>query len=160
MLLGQPLWQWPEPFRMELPAFHVPNFFMEGDDLWALQPRKVAPLFGRPAEEPVAFSDARNATLFHFVRGLRQPLAVPLRFEREGQPVDPLVAHGALPGNAIWLVTDLGVVVSTGDSELGHWFIPKSVLDRRWEAFRKSAQAEAGLPATSRPISETNSHVR
>ncbi len=157
----QPRWSWPEPFRLDFPSF-VP----EKECLWSLQPRKFRWSFAYPPEEPVRFADDRNATLFRFEPDIRQAFSMPLRFERNGKVIDPFdLRVGGPPPNPAgptipqWLVTDKGVMVGCSD-QAGHWLISKSVLDRRWEALRKSARERPDLEATSQTTIETNANSR
>jgi len=147
--LRQPRWQWPEPFPLEFSSF-----VLEGENLWSLLPRSERPWFGigGMSSEPVQFSDDRNATLLRFGPRLREALSVPIRFDREGRACDPcdLKPGSPLPSGKtpmdrivpIWMVSDQGILVSSLDEKRGHWLIPRSVLDQRWEAFQKSKEEE------------------
>ncbi len=152
----KPRWQWPDPFALE-----VASFALQDENLWSVQPRKFH-FWMNPFQsyEPVIFKDDRNATLLRFAPGIPGPMTVPLRFEKAGQPFDPFVRStpGSAPRGwspfrpsvAEWLVTEQGVVVIGLDEEPGHWLVPGAEIEKRWNAFLKSARTEnLAKPGTS-----------
>ena len=138
--LGPSRWDWPPGFELE--ASHI---LADGKILWILNPRKVwTELFSNRNQEPVAFSDDRQATLFCFEPEFRQPLTVPVRFEKDGQPVDPFdprlgkfpfpglwerLSHGE-NNVPYWLDTPAGLLLSS-PALGGHWLISKAALEAR-----------------------------
>jgi hypothetical protein len=139
-------WDWPKDFPLEPSSIAV-----EDQKLWALCPRKVWQFTSLDAEESVKFLDDRQATLFYFEAGSRQPLSAPIHFEDldravvskgkiNDQPVDSLSPDGGgyMPGLAsigrhignamFWLKTPDGLVFGS-PNYCGHWLIPNSALE-------------------------------
>jgi len=151
--LLQPMrWDWPENFPLE-PS----SILADEQALWVLCPRKTYQNQMFPqAREPVKFSDARQATLFHFDSESRAPQSVPIHFESNskivipivnGQPVDMLspMAGGYLgiqerivshEGNTVfWLKTPDGFIFGA-PKYCGHWLIPNAALQTKLDAQR------------------------
>jgi hypothetical protein len=157
-------WDWPQSYPLESSCITA------GDrQLWVLAPRKVYTQPG-PAQEPVNFSDGRDATLFYFESTLRQPLTVPLHLEAERlAEVSPGNGHAVPPqnpfvhsfmeimqsrlsaeGNAgvFWLETPAGLVLG-GPACCGHWLIPRTTLESRFKVQRQMMGRQSNRTATS-----------
>ena len=149
--LPSPKWDWPEDFPMEETLLAV-----EGRALWALNPRKFSNEdFPREPDEPVTFTDDRDATLFRFESEFRPPLALRVRFEANGQGINPFLAREAgfsrgswvKPNRQFWLPTPQGLVLAVPKA-VGHWLIPRPVLETKLETLRKPLRERAKAPAT------------
>lgn len=154
--LGTARWDWPSAFDL-----NASRFLAEGKNLWVLAPRKVWKFMGHAFDEPVKFSDARQATLFRFEPGSRSPLAVPVAFEKTGiEPFNPGQGRffslqlrdrrraGDFP---FWLETPAGFVLSA-PALGGHWLLPRAALESRLARLRNQArtgQAPSPLPSPS-----------
>jgi hypothetical protein len=148
-------WDWPQNFPLE-PA----NLFAEDKKLWVLCPRKVWNWFGPKGEEPIQFSDDRQATLFCFEPEFRQPLPLAIHFENNGQTLEPFQPPPNDPmrnwrrlmdhtGNTeFWMKTPEGLVFST-TSSCGHWLISSSVLEPKLQAQRDLLHQSSTSPAPS-----------
>jgi hypothetical protein len=148
-------WDWPQPFPLE-PS----SILAEEKKLWVLSPRNTWDTF-RP-EEPVKFSDTRQATLFYFEPEFRQPLSAAIHFEEipaaelphiNNQVLDMLAppvfqqwhrfeTHAGNMG--FWLKTPEGLVYGAPHFS-GHWLIPNAALETRFQAQRER------LRLTSKP---------
>jgi hypothetical protein len=154
-----PRWVWPKEFPMDT------SFFAgDGTSLWILTPRKFwyGPSNGI---EQVEFTDSRQATLFHFIPEIRAPMSVPIRFENSSPACDPLdspqsgLAYQSMrvltqrPNlNLLFLDTPESLILAVPNI-MGHWRIPKSSLQARFDAQKKSLPIEARTAAsqTHRP---------
>lgn len=135
----KPRWEWPAGFALDASCI-----LAEGTNLWVLSPRKVWNPMGISFEQPVNFSDARQATLFRFEANSLKPLSVPLAFEPASiEPFDPFhggysflsfraYGRGEYP---FWLQTPAGLLFSA-PALGGHWLIPKAALDSRLGTLR------------------------
>jgi TolB-like protein len=165
-------WDWPQGFPLE------PSSIAAGNHrLWVLCPRKVWQDNSLVATEPMKFSDDRQATLFCFAPGSRQPLSVPIRFEDvdramvskqkiNGRPVESLSPAGGgymnnwqrlvhHIGNAVfWLKIPEGLVFGA-PNYCGHWLIPNSALESALQAQKQNLDRETKTN-TSGPASPTN----
>lgn len=127
-LLGQPCWDWPKPFHLEYPCVVA-----EGKNLWVFHPRKVESVY--QTDEPVVFKDNRDATLLHFTYGRREATAAPIRFEKDGQQIDPFDRKqlAFVPGPdtpvPLCLLSPDGLVLSC-HRLMGHWLIPKGEIEK------------------------------
>lgn len=143
--LGRPCWDWPEPFRLDYPSIIV-----EGKSFWMLHPRRIL-MQTRAPEEPIVFRDDRHATLLHFEPGTRQATTVPIRFERDGQPIDPFDRSHVLfkmskmfdPLAPFWTDSPDGFVVCCYNL-MGHWFIPRSEIEKRLTPLKFESTATGG----------------
>ena len=140
----RPRWEWP-PAEMVYSA----GIRADGKALWALIPREQS---GRHPEAPPpsSYQDDRNATLIRFEEEFRQGLSLPLRFEKEGQPIDVFSpfqwpSYGGEPPVLFYLVIPKGLVVASSGLA-GHWFIPKAALEPRLEALRRQLRADNVVP--------------
>jgi len=127
-------WDWPQPFKLE-PA----NFTADGNQLWVLTPRFFG--MGYEAEEPVKFTDDRQATLFYYHPQSRQPQTAAIRFQDSGLPGDskqlrfPSVSwieqfcQSGAP--FYWFRTPAGLVLATPLSN-GHWLVPEAFLQSQF----------------------------
>ncbi len=158
-------WDWPENFPLE-PS----SIVAEDQKLWVLCPRKVWQQdFSPVSEEPVNFSDDRQATLFCFEPGSRKPLSVPIHFEDteravvlksqiNGQPADSLSPRGGgYMGNfaslgrhignvKFWLKTPDGLIFGA-PNYCGHWLIPNSTLETMMTTPGKTSHEQVPTPA-------------
>lgn len=141
-------WDWPAGFDLGASRIAVKT-----NALWILAPRKIYPGFS--PQEPVKFSDARQATLFCFESGLRAPLSVPVALEPIGiDPFDALKGgyfvasqlgrHYDIP---FWIDTPAGLVLSTPKLQ-GHWLIPWAALEQRLALLRAKRETP-GSPAAA-----------
>ena len=163
-------WDWPQDFPLEPSSIAV-----EDQKLWALCPRKLWQFTSLIAEEPVRFSDDRQATLFCFEAGSRRPLSVPIRFEDldravvskgeiNNQPVDPLSPDGGgylsgfasigrhIGNTTFWLKTPDGLVFGA-PNYCGHWLIPSSALETmtQHEGQPANQQVPSQTPVSANP---------
>jgi hypothetical protein len=141
-------WDWPESYPME----HS-QILADGEIVWVLAPRTIYPV-GSLTNEPVTFTDNRQATLLRFTLHSRQPLAAAVCFpdhgmaERpriNGQPMglfDPRMFgfRGIMDrlsqhvGNmTYWLRTPEGLVLG-GPEYCGHWLIPVRSIESNLRA--------------------------
>jgi hypothetical protein len=140
-----PTWDWPEDFPLENALLAV-----EKRALWALNPRRfLNDPFPRQPDEPLSFTDDRNATLFRFETEIRQPIALSVRFEVNPQTIDPFIASEAgfasfgwnQPNLSTWVATPQGLVLAVPKA-IGHWLIPQVTLEGKLGAQRESLRAE------------------
>jgi hypothetical protein len=146
-------WDWPENFSLE-----SADLFAEGKQLWVLSPRKVWNGFGPSGDEPIQFSDDRQATLFYFEPEFRQPLTVAIRFGSNSQTPDPfqpalndqmyiwkrMTEHLGNP--QFWMKTPAGLVFGT-TSSCGHWLIPAAVLESIFQTQRQKLRQNSPTSA-------------
>ena len=158
-LLPPPRWDWPRNYPLE----HSQIVADEKHKLWVLAPRRLGTMTGN--QEPVKFSDARDATLFCFTPDIREPLSVAVHFPMgevesrlaiNDQPVDAMEPNNfgnmmsfmrlqRIEGNmAFWLRTPNGLVFG-GPKFGGHWFISDAVLE---EAFAAEQKIRSSASAT------------
>lgn len=156
-LLPPVRWDWPQRFPME----HSQIVAEEPERLWVLVPRRLGLM--SPNQEPVKFSDVRDATLFCFTSAAREPLSMAVRLPMDGvvnrtkvndQYTDVLDPHNfgfmdtflrlqRHEGNmAFWLRIPGGLVFS-GPNYGGHWFISDAVLEQAFAAQRKPQSSPA-----------------
>jgi len=129
--VASPIWEWPEPFPLDIPCLVA-----EGKSLWILVPRAARWPFSK-VDERVIFQDDRQATLLYFGAGGRRPLAVPLRFEKDGRSTDPFdrdlqVWRFKMAPITFWLETPSGLVLACPNL-MGHWLLPWPELEKRRE---------------------------
>jgi hypothetical protein len=146
-------WDWPSAFDLNAGCF-----LTKGKALWVLTPRKVWRFMGSGFDEPVKFSDARQATLFYFEPGSRLPVAVPVSFAPSLiEPFDPIrggfATHQADRRRAgefpFWLDTPAGLIFSEPTLG-GHWLIARDALESRIAMLRakpRTAQSDSS-PST------------
>ena len=147
--LLQPVrWDWPQKYPMEHGCI-----VGDGKKLWVLSPRKT--WLGMFGQEPVTYSDNRQATLFGFEPEFRTPLSVAIHFEEielpkiNGMPTDMLapMTGGGMDiwerlrnhnGNwAFWLPTPEGLVFGAPNYS-GHWLIPSAAVESRLQPQREA----------------------
>jgi hypothetical protein len=135
-----PRWDWPESYPLETVVAST-----EKKSLWVLTPR-IAQADYIGIELSMTFEDNRNATLFRFEPASRQPLTIPLRFEKDGQSFESLAL---LPRPFTGFRADLAFFLETPDGLFvvsrflaGHWLVPQSTLASRLEAWRQTASAQ------------------
>ncbi len=160
--LSPPKWDWPEDFPMEETLLAV-----EGRALWALNPRKFSNSdFPGEADEPMTFTDDRDATLFRFESEFRLPLALRVRFEANDQGINPFLAREAgfsrgswvKPNMQFWLPTPQGLVLAVPKA-VGHWLIAQSILETKLAAQRTGRRAKASATGLPSPMAEVSSVV-
>jgi hypothetical protein len=156
-------WDWPGDFPLE-----QSSVVAEDQKLWLLCPRKVWQFSSLVAEEPLKFSDERQATLFCFGPSSQQPLSVPVRFENtdqavvikqrvNDQPMEALSPDGGgyMPsffsighhiGNAMfWLKTPDGLVFGAPNYG-GHWLIHNSALETMMKTPGETSHQQVPTP--------------
>ena len=168
--LQSPRWDWPRPYPLES------SYFTGGDQtLWVLAPRKAHRMLALISEEPLKFSDSRDATLFCFEPAFRQPLAVAVQFEEDTAAEIPMMngqvtgarnplsygfmdfarMNGPVNNGRFWLETPDGLVLASPGYS-GHWLIPKSELESMFDSQRQklrqqSAQNNGVPPGSQKP---------
>lgn len=140
---GAGCWDWPSDYSLR-------DADIAGGDrgLWILSLRKVWNLMHQTGEEPVRFSDARQATLFRFEPGSRKPLTIGIQFDHCSGDLAPFrppfdqtmqdairIPHHR-PNPHYWLKTDSGLILGTPSCQ-GHWVITYASLAPDLQAQRK-----------------------
>lgn len=142
-----PKWDWPDEFPFDHALITV-----EPKALWALNPRRFSndPFAWREPEELVTFSDDRHATLFRWEPEHRRPLTLRVRFEPNGQKIDPFIAweagFGRFGSEQTWLSTPEGLVLAVPKA-IGHWLMPRAILETKLAAHRQLLRNDAGSNA-------------
>lgn len=143
-------WDWPEEFRLE--TCYIAS---EDETLEILCPRFVSNTTLQ-MQEPVHFSDNRQATLFRFEPEFRQPLSAAIHFEITDQSKDPFTKMS--PGDRIrylqwqrkgnidfWMKSPAGFIFTIRPTA-GHWFIPDASLKPTFEAQRQQLRKPSNPP--------------
>ena len=130
-------WDWPEGFSLE-----GAQIFAENKSLWVLCPRKEWQPYGPVYNEPVIFSDNRQATILHFGPESRRPSSLAVHLENNGRTAEPFnpneggfrTIFDLRPGGSFfWIKTAEGLVIGASGYP-GHWLIPASVLKTKLAA--------------------------
>lgn len=144
---GPPQWDWPSSYSLP-----VSTVMAEGKALWVLHPNKARRMMSSHYQI-LNFDDNRNATAIRFEPGFRQAMPVPIRFEKDGHPIDPfneISIRYPTPGEPIdnpvlqpfALDSDQGIVV-VSQGLTGDWLIPRKALESRLQILRKMLADES-----------------